>query len=270
MRLVLRRQRFATAQGEFMTTGNVESYYLDANHYEQQEGDYKADIQFYVAQAEASCGPVLEIACGTGRITLPIARKGIEIVGLDIAPAMLELARKKADAEGFQIEFVEADCREFSLDRKFPLIICPFSSMQHLYKRESVEAFFARVREHLEPGGRFVFDVFNPNIEILSRGEEVRTPVFNYKNKQTGEEVFVEEESDYDDDAQILYITWHSTSGGSPDIRTENLRMRCFYPQEIDALLHYNGFAIKEKLGAFTGEAFVAGLGKQIFICEAR
>lgn len=203
-----------------------------------------------------------------GRVTLPIARQRIEIVGLDVAPSMLARLRDKADKEGLGISVAEADCRDFSLDRRFALIICPFSTMQHLHNRASVEAFLDRVRAHLAPGGLFIFDVFNPNVEILARGAAERFSVFTYIEEESGQEIFVEQSTDYDDAAQVSHITWYSTGGERGEIREETIHLRCFYPQELDMLLHYNRFEILEKLGNFSGEPFAPGLGKQIVVCR--
>ena len=251
-----------------MDLGRIEEYYLDARQYDAENDDYVLDIPFYVERAKRAGGPVLEIACGTGRVTLPIAREGIEVVGLDVAPAMLARLRGKAAREGLRISLIEADCRDFALGREFPLIICPFSAMQHLYDHPSLESFLERIQTHLEADGLFLFDVFNPNVEILSSGGGARARIFTYTDPESGAAVFVEETTDYDDAAQVLHITWYSTGGGTDEIREETIHLRCFYPQELDMILRYNRFEILEKLGKFSGEPFEAGLGRQIVVCR--
>ncbi|MEA3366260.1 MAG: class I SAM-dependent methyltransferase, partial [Candidatus Hydrogenedentes bacterium] len=79
-----------------MDLGRVPEYYFDGRQYDVENDDYAADIAFYVERAKRSGGPVLEIGCGTGRVTLQIAREGIEVVGLDVAPSMLARLREKA------------------------------------------------------------------------------------------------------------------------------------------------------------------------------
>ncbi|HQH51029.1 MAG TPA: class I SAM-dependent methyltransferase [Candidatus Hydrogenedentes bacterium] len=251
-----------------MELGRIEEYYFDGRRYDVENDDYALDIPFYVERAKRSGGPVLEVGCGTGRVTLPIAREGLEIVGLDIAPAMLARLGDKAAKEGLEIPLVEADCRHFSLDRLFELIICPFSAMQHMHDRASLEAFLDRVRAHLTPGAPFIFDVFNPNVEVLARGAGERFPVFTYTEEESGQEIFVEEATDYDDAAQVSHITWYCTGGGSDEVREEEIHLRCFYPQELDMLLYYNRFEILDKLGTFSGEPFASGLGRQIVVCR--
>ena len=107
--------------------------YRDGRHYDALNSFLVADIPFYEEEARKAGGLVLELACGTGRLTIPIARSGVEIVGLDLSASMLAHARTKAKALGVDIEFVEGDCRSFDLGRKFALIFMAFNSMQHLH-----------------------------------------------------------------------------------------------------------------------------------------
>src|SRR5215469_2012284 len=173
-----------------MRTDQSIPLYRDGRHYDALNSFLVADIPFYGEEAKRAAEsyredphppaknagrighPVLELACGTGRLTIPIAKSGTEIVGLDLTPSMLAQARTKAEAAGVKIEFVEGDCRSFELERKFALIFMAFNSMQHLHDYESLAALFRNVRKHLAEAGRFVFDVFNPNLEILARNPE--------------------------------------------------------------------------------------------------
>lgn len=243
--------------------------YCNGLHYDAEYRDYTVDIPFYVERARAAGGPVLEVACGTGRLTIPIAGAGVDITGLDLAPEMLSRARDKAAEAGVIVDWIEADCRDFHLGRAFALVFCPFNSMQCLHDRESIESFLACVREHLAPGGRFIVEVFNPNVAILARGPDLRSSVCSYPNPCGDGDVYIEEVIDYDDAAQVSHNHWYYAIPGEEDIREEELRMRCFYPQELDMLLHYNGFEILEKLGDFDGKAFAAGDARQIVVCRA-
>jgi SAM-dependent methyltransferase len=101
--------------------------------------------------------PVLELACGTGRLTIPIARDGHEMVGLETSPTMLEAARTKAESSGLGITFVRGDMRAFASHRHFGLIVVSCNSLAHLTTNEDLRACFRRVRDHLEPGGFFAF-----------------------------------------------------------------------------------------------------------------
>jgi ubiquinone/menaquinone biosynthesis C-methylase UbiE len=131
------------------------------------EADAMHDTPFYLAlarEAAARGQAVLELACGTGRVTLPIAREGIEVVGLDNAAAMLDVARRKAAAEDLDVTWVEADMRDFDLGRRFGLVIIPYRSFLHLLTDADQAACLDAVYRHLLPGGRFATNFFAPPV----------------------------------------------------------------------------------------------------------
>jgi SAM-dependent methyltransferase len=240
--------------------------YRDGRHYDRivAKGD---DIPFYLAQARAAEGPVLELGCGTGRLTIPLAKAGIPMTGLDISEPMLQEARAKAAAAGVDVTWVEADCREFSLGKKFKLILFPYHSIQHLHEMESLEALFKCVKKHLDKGGVFFVNAFNPSLKLLTRDTSRRYPVARYLDPSGSGEVIIEENNVYDDERQLNKITWYSTIGPRRVQRTDELLLRCFFPQEFDALLQYNGFKILKKHGNFDGKAFGSCDPEQIVVC---
>ena len=103
---------------------------------------------------------MLELACGTGRVTLPNAREGIEVVGLDNAAAMLDIARRKASSDGIAMTWVEADMRDFDLARRFGLMIMPYRSFLHLLTDADQRSCLDTVLRHLKPRGRFALNFF--------------------------------------------------------------------------------------------------------------
>jgi len=246
-------------------------FYRDGNNYDAMHRKLPfIDTPFYVGEAKESRGPVLELACGTGRLTIPIAQAGVEIVGLDQSASMLAYARKKAGEAQVDIEWVEADCRHFDLERKFALIFMAFHSMQHLHDQASLTAFFERVRAHLAPGGRFIFDVFNPSIAILSREPKQRYVDRIFEDPEDRGTVTLETTAVYDDAAQVANITLYFSLPGAKDFRVEPLNLRCFFPQELDLIVRTNGFDIENKYGNFERKAFGGGDPKQIVICRPR
>ena len=210
----------------------------------------------------------MEIACGTGRIAIPLAEAGIDVTGLDVSEGMLARARQKGEEAGVTVRWIRADCRDFSLDRKFCRIVMPFNSLQHLYDRESLEHCFGRIRSRLEEGGTFVFDVFNPDLLILTRDPGKRFPVNRFVHPETGEEVVIEERNRYDEATQLNHIAWYYSIGEKKDSVVEEFSQRCFYPQELDELLYANGFHVLEKFGTFQGKPFGGGDPKQILVCR--
>ena len=255
-----------------MTSHQSIPLYRDGRHYDAMNRDIVADIPFYVEEAKRAGGPVLELACGTGRLAIPIAQSDIEIVGLDLTPSMLAHAREKAKRAGVAIELIEGDCRSFALGRNFSLIFMGFNSMQHLHDHASLAGLFACVRQHLADGGRFVFDVFNPKLSLLARQPSERKHERDYEDPDGNGTISFDHAVRYDDASQVAhigcYFTRRGATGEERDFRVEELNMRCFYPQELDLLVRSQGFTLLAKFGNFERKVFTSGDPKQIVVCS--
>ncbi|MCL0079054.1 class I SAM-dependent methyltransferase [Dehalococcoidia bacterium] len=245
---------------------DVNHIYRDGRHYDLQYKDFTQDIPFWRKQARKYGGPILELACGTGRISIPLTRDGFNVTGLDISESMLAEAKRKSLAEQVDVEWVHADCRDFDLAKPFGLIIFPFNSMSHLYNLKDIEFCLSRVQRHLKPNGRFIVDIFNPRPDILSRDPTKRYPHATYPDPNGKGVVEVTENYAYDDANQISRIKLNYKIGDQAE-KLDEVNMRIFYPQEIDALLKYNGFAIERKFGDYHENPFKSGSPKQIIIC---
>src|SRR5512132_859483 len=151
----------------------------DGRHYDALKA--QNDIPFYLSRAATPRGGVLEIGCGTGRVTIPLAAAGAEITGLDVSASMLEEAKRKAQERGEAVGWVEADASHFDLGRRFAAILMPFNTLQFFRDKPSLTQVFDRVKCHLEEDGRFILDVFNPQVSFLAadpvqRYERARYP----------------------------------------------------------------------------------------------
>jgi 2-polyprenyl-3-methyl-5-hydroxy-6-metoxy-1,4-benzoquinol methylase len=225
------------------------------------------DIPFHLRQIKKYGGPVLELACGTGRITIPMAEKGIEITGLDVSETMLSHARRKTTIKGVNVEWIKADCRNFKLNKKFNLIFFPFNSITHLHDLKSLEACFSCVKEHLTRNGRFVIDVFNPHLDILMRDPSRRYHVAQYSDPDGKGTVIITENNIYDTVTQINRIKWYYSIGKEKDKFVVENNMRILFPQELDVLLLYNGFTIETKFGNYDETPFDSASPKQLVVC---
>ena len=248
-------------------TADGSEVYWDGDHYDAFNQPYVDDFAFYLAEAKKARGPVLELACGTGRLTIPLKKKGIEITGLDYAAPMLARARAKAAAAGVKIDFKRGDARNFHLGRKFKLIFMAFNSLQHLGRRPELEGLFRSVKAHLAPGGLFVFDVFSPDPRYLTRDPEEMLPVAYYEDPAGGGKVLVNETYSYDREAQVSRIIWHYRSEKTGKTVKKSLNLRCFFPEELMALLHYNGFRAVKRYSDFKHKPFGAGAMRQVLVC---
>jgi SAM-dependent methyltransferase len=150
---------FSVPDDFYFKAVNAEAYDADLG----RSADAMDDVPFYVDLARQAAGrgeAVLELACGTGRVTIPIAQAGVEVTGLDNAPAMLDVARRKAAAAGVDVRWVLGDMRTFRLGQRFGLVIIPFRSFLHLLTDADQQACLQHVYEHLLPGGRFALNFF--------------------------------------------------------------------------------------------------------------
>jgi len=253
------------------TSGLSNSFRWNAKHYDPQYNKFVEDIAFWIEKANKYGGCVLELACGSGRVAIPMAAKGISVTGIDIDADMLESAREKAAAENLKIELVCGDCRNFSLKRKFPLIIMPFNAFNFIcFSVEDIRSFFETVKDHLTDDGCLILDLINPPFNILANYPNGRAPIPIYHDPDgNGLIDVVENDIRYETDTQIWRSVWHY-SIERREIKTEEFFIRLFFPREIDALLDFNGFSIEEKLSDYSGEKFKKDSYKQIIICKRK
>ncbi len=132
----------------------------------------RPDVPFYVDEARRAGGPVLEVACGTGRILLPVARQHVPVTGIDLSPHMLKACRDKLDKEPAEVRSCvtlrQADMRDFRLGTSFALVMLPFRPFQHLTTVEDQRACLSTIHGHLNSKGRLILDLFNPSLPAIA------------------------------------------------------------------------------------------------------
>jgi SAM-dependent methyltransferase len=135
---------------------------------------WEGDIAFFRRLADELGGPVLEIGSGTGRVSIPLAEAGFEVVGVDASGAMLRLAEAKRAAlepkVSARLTFLQGDMTTLQLDRRFPLIVAPSRVFQFALTSEAQRAALRTFKSHLAPGGRIVLDLFDPAFEYVGPG----------------------------------------------------------------------------------------------------
>ena len=238
----------------------------DANIYDGMNTNL-ADLQFYKRWLPKNKNSrILELCCGTGRLTLPIAQAGYNICGVDNTSSMLEAAKEKASKEGLEVEFINADIRTLDLPTKYDLIFIPFNSIHHLYDNEDLFKAFAVVKRHLKEGGIFLLDCFNPNIQFIVESEKEQKEIAEFTTED-GREILIKQKMRFENKTQINRIEWHYYINGKFD-SIQNLDMRLFFPQELDSYFEWKGFKIIHKFGDFEEESFNDNSEKQIFVCQ--
>lgn len=256
---------------------NLEQYATTAELY-----DYvvpyqtRQDVAFFVEAAQACGGPVLEVACGTGRVLIPTARAGIDITGIDLSPHMLDVCQRKlaletADVQA-RVQIDQADMRDFDMGQTFKLITMPFRPFQHLIEVEDQIACLRCVHRQLAADGRFILDLFNPSLPLMARevtGEEQSDePEFTMpdgrrvlrRNRIVARDVFKQ----YQDIELIYYVT-------HPAGRTERLvhafPMRYLFRYEAEHLLARCGFEVEALYADYDKSAYGSKYpGELIFV----
>ena len=243
--------------------------YSDPEIYDLENSDFEPDGPFILALAKKLGGAVLELGCGTGRVTIPLAQNGVEIVGLDIVPGMVERARQKSGE--VSIEWILADVRTFHLGRKFRLIFESGSVFRHMLTRSDQEAYLARVWEHLENNGQLVINLLFPRPRDLIC-TETEEDWFTEQHPD-GYEIRVSGVDKYDAIQQIkmetAYRRWTDVNG-QEIVRVAPLSLRYIFPQEMEALLHYNGFEVVERYGDVNLSPLTNDSRYLIYICQKR
>lgn len=252
----------------------TEAHYRDGVYYDYRYQRRRYDLVHYVQLARDARGPVLELGVGTGRVAIAIARAGIDVVGLDMMPAMLvraderlaQLPRRVRE----RVELVQGDLRTARLGREFPLVIAPFNVLMHMYTRTAIEEALATVLTHLQPEGRFAFDVLMPDLKAL-----VRDPTRLYKSRpirhpRDGHRYDYREAFHYDPVGQVQVVSTVLEPLEDPgQSELTQLNHRQFFPQELEALLHYNGFRVLCHEGDFQG-ADLHGLSESQVVVAGR
>jgi len=227
-----------------------------------------SDLPYWQRQCAHYGGPMLELACGSGRLTVPLAEAGADIEGLDLSPPMLALARAKSDARGLHLLWHLGDMAGFTVDRKFSFIFLPNNSLAHLLGWLDLVSCLNCVKRHLKEGGRFALDYFNPSLALLTRDPGVPSPFAEVLHPGTGEAVSVTETSAYDAATQINHIRWHWRFAGGRETASD-LPMRVYFPQELGALLSCAGFTVEEKYGDYDLSPFTSTSQKQLIVARA-
>jgi SAM-dependent methyltransferase len=147
----------------------VSSYDAIAELYDPWSRTVTEDVDFYVAEARKGRSTVVELGIGTGRIAIPVALAGVPVIGVDSSAGMLDVCRRRAQAAGVEhlLDLRLGDLRDPPVSERVRLVISPFRALLHLETDAERRQALAAVLGLLEPGGRFVFDVFAPSAEDI-------------------------------------------------------------------------------------------------------
>lgn len=250
------------------------SHYDWPDYYDIISSGLDHDVEFYANLAEEVEGKVLELGCGTGRVTIPIARRGIEIVGLDSNSFMLEKGTRKGKMAriGDHMQFIEGDMREFHFRGTFSLIIIPYRSFLHLLTVQEQMDTLRNIYRHLPSGGIFALNVFVPKINHLYEEDDKSSTRGIYDIPGSEDRLAVWDFTRFDHYMQIGEIIRQyerlNVKGEVIQRIISPLHIRYVFPFELHHLLKLSGFSVVHKYGDFYKTPF--GPESQELIIVAR
>jgi SAM-dependent methyltransferase len=226
------------------------------------------DVPFYQALIPAPTATILELGCGTGRVTLSLAAHCRTIRGIDLSPAMVGLCLDKlsrANLPPGRVAVSEGDITDFDLGERFDLIIAPYRVVQNLETDTEVDGLFRCIRKHLAPSGTCVLNVFKP----LMAAEDLRERWVTADEKLAWEVPFEggtvtchDRRLRMDEENLVLYPDLIYRRYAGDELKEEvilHLAMRCYNPEAFDELITRHGFQIVDRWGGYAGEAYGDG-----------
>lgn len=255
--------------GEELRAG-TEAHYLDAEFYDRFYKRRKQDIDFYVRYLREVLKPreaILEMGCGTGRVTQGLSQVGFSVTGVDQMPSMLARAEKLNLP---RCEWVESSIESLQLDKRFRCVIAPFNVWMHLYTPTQLKNAFDSVQRHLKRGGFFVFDILMPDIQFLTRSHGRTYRAGTLKGPGCNRYKYAER-FEYDPVSQVQWVTFLFSDPKTSKLQYAiPLAHRYFFPQEMLAALRYAGFEVESLTQDFTDEPLSDEAESMVFICRKR
>jgi ubiquinone/menaquinone biosynthesis C-methylase UbiE len=253
---------------EDIFTDNMEKY-SDPEMYDLQYEGYMKDFPLIYEWANKLGGQLIDLACGTGRITIPLAERGFDLIGIDLNKGMIERAKKKSTSKGLNIQWYLQDCTQFELAVNSNFIYMTGNSFQHFLTNESQDQLLQSVYSHLNEQGVFIFGTRFPLLHELgneSVHERFYIDEYNRKVKEVSNE-------EYDSIKQILKCLSKRTiylENGDQVLEEDSISLRYVYPQEMDRLLIQNGFDIIEVYGSWGKDSVQGSSTEMIYVCKKR
>lgn len=230
----------------------------DGAIYDAILGNLDYGIDFFVKEARQAKGPVLDIACGTGRILIPCWIAGVPVDGLDYSQPMLDRLKQKATALHFEPKIYHADMADFSLPQQYDLIMITFNAFGHNLTSESQINCLKCCKRHLLPGGKLVFDAIFPGLEWIGAEQHTRVLEQTVIHPETGETLKCYDTRSFDRVKQwqhsINEIEAYDSTGNMRLLQRSEFDIRWVYKDEMGLLLRLAGFPRWEIHGNFEGK----------------
>mgnify|MGYP001326110052 CR=1 FL=1 len=243
-----------------------------ANLYDRVYDDVKCDIPFYLNQASNIGGSVLELGCGTGRVTIPMAELGIDVTGVDLSPIMVCKLREKAANSGVILKSHVMDMRHLSLDQIYQLVVIPYRGFQTLLDVESQEKCLNSIHRHIEDGSKVIVDMFVPSRELFDQYEDISYQVKEISSGANRVITTVWHRSNFNRHNQTIEtcLKIESILGSIvKESKYVDFNLRYLYRPEAEYLFKNCGFRVNELYGGFNGEPFDESSTDMVWVLES-
>lgn len=233
-----------------------------ARFYDADYRHYQDDIDLILDLAEQTGDPILELGCGTGRVLLPLIEADHTVTGIDISPALLELADKKTrnPQPPTRCTLHEADLRTFDLpDKTFAFAFCTSNTLMHLTTQADQLAVLRNTHRHLRPGGFLLIDLFNPDVARLHAVNGLMELADQWDDPTTSAQVikWSVRTVDWAEQIQDTLFVYEEILPDHTVRRTAcPFTIRFLWRGEAELLLHSAGFTIEEVWGDFDGAPY--------------
>lgn len=229
----------------------------DGDDYDILLGGLDYGLDFYRNLACEANGPILDLACGTGRVMLPLLQQGLDVDGVDLFEGMLARLKTKTEALGLAPRVYQSDMASFSIGRQYALIIIPFNAIVHNLTTDTQVACLECCRGHLLPGGLLAFDTYFPGAELITAPQGIRVQELETAHPKTGLPIRLWDTRHFDRVRQLQYshmdMEFLDAEGNVVDVHPSQTTVRWIYKDEMGLLLRVAGFDRWEISGDFEG-----------------
>ena len=226
-----------------------------------------ADRDYFLQTILSTKGPALEIGVGTGRFFIDALHGGADVYGVDLSETMLQQLKKKLGSEHYHRIFHQ-DARSLHLDKKFDLIVAPFRVFSHLIELDDQLLALNSIYDHLNPRGRFVFDVYVPDLRLLLNGinEQVDFEGEYAPGKKLKRTVSAKADLIRQVSSVKMTLTWDDETGEHTE--SWDLPMRFFFRYELEHLVHRSKLTLKHIYGDYEEHELGPESKDFIVVCE--
>ena len=253
----------------------MSDYDLFAHLYDLEHRDLEQDLDLYLNFAERCDGVVLELGCGTGRVTLALGQAGYTVVGLDESTSMLELAGARVAEAGLgaKVRLEHLDVRDMAWSERFALAIWPLNGFLHLPSRTDQALALAKVRQALLPGGFVVVDLPNPHVAFAPQSDDQLAIRRSVQTAQ-GDLVtsLVSTRTDLADQVQHMTLLYDTVGCQDGIVRrtAAQVELRFVYRYEMAGLLEQTGFEVDAVHGSYDLDPYESDSPIMLFVAHTR